>query len=153
MKIPANMRKTIYALATAVYFTGTMLTGCQSSAENAVYEENNKQAEKENILAAKQDLFQAHQDSITEYQKFRLEYDERIIANEKTLADYKARIANENKENRAPHEKRLALLEQKNNDLKQKLSNYYEDGENAWGSFKSEFSQEMDELGKSLKAI
>ena len=133
------MRKTIYALATAVFLAGTMLTGCQSSAENAVYEENNKQAEKENILAAKQDLFQAHQDSITEYQKFRLEYDERIIANEKTLADYQARIANENKENRAPHEKRLALLEQKNNDLKQKLSNYYEDGKDAWGSFKFKF--------------
>lgn len=144
------MRKTISALASVAFIAGTMLTGCQSSAEDTVFAEKNMQTEKEIILAAKQDLYQAHQDSIADI-RFRMVFEERIISNEKTIADYKAWIAEEIKENRAAHYNRLALLEQKNDDLKKKLSDYYKYGKDPFGSFKSEFSHEMEELAQSLK--
>ena len=95
------MKKTVFTLAITMLIGGTILTSCQSSAEKVENAENNLQEAKENVSEAKQDLKEARQDSITEYQKFRKEYEERIIANEKIIADFKAKIATEKKENKA----------------------------------------------------
>jgi len=92
-----NMKKSVFTLAITMLIGGTILTGCQSSAEKVENAENNLQEAKENVLEAKQDLKVAHQDSITEYQKFRIEYEERITANEKSIADFRARMAKEKK--------------------------------------------------------
>ena len=79
--------------------------------------------------------------------------EEKIDANEKSIAEFKARIAKEKRENRAKYEKKLAGLEQKNSDMKKKLDEYKEDGKEKWTSFKNEFSHDMDELGKALKGF
>ena len=96
---------------------------------------------------------QARQDSITEYQKFKKEAEEKIIAYEKIISEFKIKIAKEKKENKVIYEKKLAELEQKNSDMKKKLDDYKEVGEDKWESFKTNFDKDMDELGKAFNNL
>jgi uncharacterized coiled-coil protein SlyX len=77
--------------------------------------------------------------------------EEKISAYEKSITEFKARIANETKGNIAKYEKKLVELEQKTNDMKKKLEKYKEEGIDKWDSFKHKFNSDMDELGKALK--
>jgi DNA anti-recombination protein RmuC len=146
------MKNTILTLAVAVFMAGTMLTGCQSSAKKVENAEEKVQDAKDKVVEAKQELSQALTDSI---QQFKKESEEKISANEKSIAKLKVRIAKEKKETRAKNEKKLAGLEQKNSNMKKRLDdyNYNEGGRSKWASFKSEFSYDMDELGKALKGF
>lgn len=55
------------------------------------------------------------------------------------------------KDLKASYEKQIAVLEEKNSEMKIRMSEYKEDGGEKWQSFKIEFNHDMDELGKSLK--
>ncbi|WP_067031762.1 hypothetical protein [Allomuricauda sp. CP2A] len=50
-------------------------------------------------------------------------------------------------------EKELAVLEQKNQSLKEKMSYYKDEGDDEWESFKIEFDRDMDKLGQALKDL
>lgn len=128
-------------LTIIAFVAGATFTSCQSSTtkvENA----------KEKMEEARQKLDQALRDSI---QKFKKESEDKIIVYEKGIADLKAGIIKENKENKALYEKKLAELEQKNSDLKKKLGDYKEENIEKWIAFKTEFAQDMDGLEKALK--
>ena len=45
------------------------------------------------------------------------------------------------------------MLEQKNTELKKILSDYKDEGQDKWTSFKNEFNHDMDELGKAFKDL
>jgi predicted RNase H-like nuclease (RuvC/YqgF family) len=135
------MRKTISALAVTIFIAGAILTGCQSSAKKV---ENAR----DKVIEANQELSQALKDSI---QQFKTESELKISANEKSIAEFKAKIKNEKKENKAAYEKKLAELEQKNSDLKKKLEEFKDDSKANWKTFKTEFSNDMNELGQALK--
>ena len=122
---------------------GTMFTACQSSGakvENA----------RENVEDAKQELNQALNDSIRQFKK---ESEEKINAIEKSIAEFKTKIATEKKETRVIYEKKLSELEQTNKEMKKKLEEFKDDGQEAWASFKSEFNHDMDELGNAFKDL
>lgn len=51
------------------------------------------------------------------------------------------------------YEHKVEALEQKNSDLKLKLEDYQLDGKEKWEGFKSEFSNNMEEFGKSFKNL
>ena len=135
------MKKTISVLAVTVFMAGAILTGCQSSAKKV----ENAQ---DKVIEANQELSQALKDSI---QQFKTESELKINANEKSIAEFKAKIKNEKKESKAVYEKKLAALEQKNSDLKKKLDEFKDDGKANWKTFKAEFSSDMNELGNALK--
>ncbi len=89
-----------------------------------------------------------------EYKTYRTEQEKKITANEKQIADLRAKKENVVKEDREKYEKKIDALEQKNNDLKSKIkSNYMSEGKDKWESFKREYNHDMDELGKSLKDL
>jgi hypothetical protein len=139
-----EMKKLIITLVITTFMGGSMiLDSCQSSAKKV-------EEAKENVTNANHELIKARQDSI---QQFKQESAREISNSEKRITEYKVKIAHENKALKAKHEKKLAELEQKNNDLKTKLTNLKEDGSEDWKKFKSEFSHDMDELGKSLKDL
>ena len=52
----------------------------------------------------------------------------------------------------AMHENKIAKLEEKNRELKQKLDNY-ETSQSDWEAFKTEFNHDMDEFGKAFKDL
>jgi hypothetical protein len=84
---------------------------------------------------------------------YRKENNERILANDKSIAEFKAKIANEKKEAKVEYTERINELEKKNSDYKLKLEKYEETGKDKWIAFKSEFSRDMDELGAALKDL
>jgi len=141
------MKKTILTLAITVFMAGFMLSSCQSSADKVKNAQDKVQEANEKVAVANQELNQAIQDSV---QKFKKESEDQIIANEKSIAEFKVKIAKEKKENRALYEKRLAELEQQNRDMKKRLEDFREDGKDNWISFRNKFNHDMAEMGKSF---
>ena len=99
---------------------GIMLNSCQSSKKIESARDNLQDA-RENVVEANNELSLALNDSI---QQFKKESKEKISSYEKTIAEFKIKIANAKKENKAQYEKKLAWLEQKNSDMKKKLEDY-----------------------------
>lgn len=146
------MKKTILAFALAAFMAGTISTvnGQEPDNKSVKARENLKDAKKDEV-SAKKDLKEAQKDSASEYQKYRKEQDIKFTDHQKSIADFKARIAKEKAENKSQYEKKLAVLEQKNTDLKKRLDDYKEAGKDKWSAFTNKFNHDMDELGTSLK--
>jgi len=141
------MKKTIFTLAITMLMAGTMLIGCQSQADKVKDAQAKVQDAQNKVVEAKLNLDKALKDSI---QQFRKESEKQISLNEKSIAEFKARIAKEKKENRARYEKKLAELEQQNRDLKKRLEEFNEDTKENWESFRNKFNHDMAEMGKSF---
>ena len=140
------MKKSIFNLALSTFVVGTVLTSCNSSSEKV---ENAKI----NVQEASHDLDKAKENYNEQYNNFKLESDEKIAANEKTIAELKESNRKKNKKEKAEEEKKIDELEQKNETMKSRMKDYKEDGNEKWESFKREFKHDMDELGQSLKDL
>jgi hypothetical protein len=147
------MNRNILAFVAAAFMTVSLVPGCQSSeqkVENAEYKLQNARL---NVKEAEKNLDQTIKDSIENYKKFKSDYEARIQAYEKNIADLKIMIANERLENRAAFEQKLADLEKRNIILKKRLADYKSEEQTQWTVFKTEFTHDMEELGKALKDI
>jgi hypothetical protein len=144
------MKKTMFTLAIATFLLGVVLSGCQSSENKVENAQDNVQDAQKNLENANQALNQAIKDSI---QQFKKESQAIIILNDQKIAEFKAKISKQKKENREKYEKTLAELERKNAAMKQKLDNYKDEEINAWQSFKREVNYDMKELGDAINDI
>jgi F0F1-type ATP synthase membrane subunit b/b' len=140
------MKKSIFSLAFTAFAAGTILTSCNSSAEKV-------EKAKDNVEVAKEDLDQAKEDYNEEYAKFKLESEQEVTANDVRIAELKADINKVKKDVKVQYEATIASLEQKNEEMKTKMRDYKESGNENWQSFKREFNHDMDELGQALKDI
>ncbi len=140
------MKKTILTLSIALFATGSILTSCKSSAEKV------EDAEK-SVTEANDDLNQANDEYITDIENYRIQAADEIESNNKSIADFNLRIANEKKEARADYQKKIGELEQKNSDMKKKMDDYKASGKENWENFKTEFSHDMSELGKAFSDL
>jgi hypothetical protein len=144
------MKKTMFCLAMTMVVAAAMLFGCQSSGTKVDNAQQNVQDAKDKVVVAQQELSQAIKDSI---QQFRKEETEGIAANEKSIAEFRAKIAKEDKESRARNEQKLAELEQQNRDMKIRLEQFKEDSKDNWDAFRFKFKHDMDNLGQAFKAF
>lgn len=96
------MKKAMITLVMTVFIAGTMLTICQSSTINL-----GNTLDKTTV--AKHELYQELKDSLLQFNK---ESEEKINNYEMSIDEYKARIANEKKDNKVRYEKKLAELDQ-----------------------------------------
>ena len=135
------------------FTAGILLTGCDSSAKKVENAEIKVQDAKEKVAEAQMNLNNSRQDSITEYQKFRKEAEEKIFAHDKSIAEFKGRIASDERATRVDYEMKIAQLEKQNRDLKKMLDDYKEEGLEKWDAFKTKFNHNMDDLGKAFKAF
>jgi F0F1-type ATP synthase membrane subunit b/b' len=140
------MKKTILKLTASAFIAGAILTSCSTSAEKV------ENAQK-NVNEANKDLDNANQEYLVDIENYRKETSNMIVANEQQLAEFKVKIEHEKKVARTEYRKQIAELEQKNNDMKIKMSNYNEGGKEKWEKFKTEFSHDMDELGQAFKDL
>ncbi len=140
------MKKTIFTLALTAVVAGTVLTGCDSSPEKA-------DTAKAILEQSNQDLEKEQQEYNDQYEQFKMESNERIAANEKTILELRAESKKLKKEAKEEQEKTIALLEERNETMKSKIKEFKKDGKEQWESFKNEFSHDMDALGESLKGL
>ena len=145
------MKKSILILTSLICISGTVFTGCQSSAKKVENAEDKLANAKDDVADAQRDLIKARQDSIADYQQFKKESEEKFQAHEKSIADFKARIAKEKSDKKEAYEKEIARLEQKDTDMRKRLEDYNEVNKEKWETFKKNFNHELDELGESLK--
>jgi hypothetical protein len=146
-----KMKKTIFILTISIVIAaGPMFTGCQSSAKKVENAQDKVQDAKDDVIAAKEELDQAQRDSV---QLFKKESEEKIAAHEKSIAEFKARIATEENANKVKYDKKLAELEQQNTDLKKNLDEFKADSKDNWVAFKVKFKNDLDNLGQALKGF
>ena len=128
----------------------TLLILSLSSCSTATPEEKVENAQ-ENVKDAKQDLKAANQEFTEDELKYRRESEDKIAANEKSIAEFNTRIANEKAQAKADYLFKINALNKKNSDMKKRLDDYKAGSKENWEKFKTEFNHDMDELGKSFK--
>jgi septal ring factor EnvC (AmiA/AmiB activator) len=126
----------------------TVLTVASCNSEKEKVDEATSQA-----VEAGDDLKQAKDDYLLEVEKYKIETADKIIENDKRIADLNASIKTEKKETREQFIKDIAALEAKNADLKMQIEVYKADSKENCDKFKIEFSHDMDELGKAFKDL
>lgn len=146
------MKKLVLSVAVIAFVAGTLSTSFgQVADKEAVKARENLKEEKKDVVDAKQDLKIAKIDSISEYQKFTKESDIKFKANEKCITDLRAAITKGNSKELAADQKKVGLLEVKNNTMKKELADYKLLGQAEFKTFKTKFNRDLDELGKELK--
>lgn len=120
-----------------------MFTSCDNAAQKVVKAE-------ENVVDAEKDLQMAEKEYLADVEQYKLLSAEKIAANDRSIAEFNARIEQEKKEVRADYKAKIKSLEIKNSDMKKKMDEYRVEGKDKWELFKTEFGKDMDELGESI---
>lgn len=102
---------------------------------------------------ARKDEAKAKADSAADFQAFKKDAEVKINENNKKIAVLKAKKASDNKETNEKYNKKVAALQVKNTELKDKIDRCDETKTSMWTSFKKEFNHDMEELGKAFKDI
>lgn len=138
----------VRTIAITVIIALTMLVlaiSCSKSADKKVVDAES------NVAEAQQDANDANAQSA--WQIFKSEAEAKIAVNERTIADYKARMTATNGKLNAKYDKKIDALEKKNAELKTKLLAYKEDSKTDWEQFKNEMNTDLDGLGTALKGF
>ena len=146
------MKKLILSLAVVAFMAGTLSTSFgQVVDKKSEKARENLKEEKKDVVVAKHDLAVAKKDSVTEYQTLTNESNLKFKSNEKSITDLRTTIAKSNSKEMVNDQKKVSLLEEKNNNLKKELADYKELGQTKFTAFKSEFNRDLDQLSKELK--
>jgi hypothetical protein len=146
------MKKLVLSLAVVAFIAGTISTSFgQVPDKQSVKARENLKEEKKDVVVAKQDLKVAQKDSVSEYQKLTKESEIKFKSNEKSIADLRAAITKNNSKEQATDQKKVSILEDKNNSLKKELADYKVLGETQFTAFKTEYNRDQDQLAKELK--
>ncbi|MBR9998781.1 MAG: hypothetical protein KFF73_07410 [Cyclobacteriaceae bacterium] len=140
------MKKSILILAAFTLMTGAIMTSCNTPAQKV----ENAQ---DKVTEANQDLDKANQAYLVDIENYRKENADKIAANDQIIAEFKTRIEDEKIEDKADYNNKITELNQKNSDMKKKLDDYKTEGKEKWEIFKTEFSHDMDELGKAFNGL
>ena len=140
------MKKLLTVFLTTSVLSLFILTSCSTPAEKVVNAENK-------VTDANKDLDKANTEYLADITSYRKETADKIAANDKSIADFNARIANEKKDAKADYKNKIDALEKKNSDMKKRMDDYKADGKDKWEIFKIEFSHDMDGLGKAFKDL
>lgn len=148
------MKNSILLFLVATFFTGAILTGCQTASEKV-------DDAKAGVVDAKQDLKDATTKAAEEARKnaeveewaaFKSESETAIAENEKVIAELKAKMKKSGKTLDALYAQRIDELEVKNSAMRTRISAYKNENKD-WESFKREFNHDMNELGSALKDL
>jgi hypothetical protein len=146
------MKKLVLSLAVVAFLAGTISTSFgQVPDKQSVKARENLKEEKKDVVVAKQDLKVAQKDSVSEYQKLTKESEIKFKSNEKSIADLRVAITKNNSKEQATDQKKVSIMEDKNNSLKKELADYKVLGETQFTAFKTEYNRDQDQLAKELK--
>jgi hypothetical protein len=141
-----KMKKIILPIVLALFATGMAFTSCESSAQKI---ENAEQ----DVTDAQAKLLKARQDSAADYEKLKLEWATRAANNDRAIADYKAKIASEDKIKREKDEAHLAELQKRNDAMKADVNGYKPGEKDDWAAFKKGFNKMTDEYDEDMQSF
>ncbi|MDA3891305.1 MAG: hypothetical protein PF517_06520 [Salinivirgaceae bacterium] len=140
------MKNSITIIILALIVSGAFITSCSLSNKKA----ENAQEKVETTMDKAVEFNQERNDSIEQYKK---EAQVKVNNFKKSIAELKAKIATEKREDKAIYQKKLNALETKNNEMKESLNNLKDEGQEKWTAFRSEFNHDLDEMGKAFKDL
>ena len=134
------MKNRTFAFAVIGCMAGIFLAGCDKTSE-------------QKVEGAKQELKEAKADYLAEWQKFKTESEAQIKVNEDRIDTLKTKIEKVGTKAKAKYKKAVAELKEKNHALKEKLEDYKDEGESKWQEFKTNFSHDLDAIGKTISDL
>jgi hypothetical protein len=138
------MKKLIFTITASILLTGAIFTSCNTAAEKV---ENAK----DKSVKADEDFNIANEEYLADVNNFRIETEAKIEANKQMISDFNLKIASAKKDAKDYYVEQVAVLEQKNIAMKEKLDAYKVSGKDNWETFKTEFSSDMNDLGEAFK--
>lgn len=148
------MKKSIFNLAVIICIAGMVMISCKPATKEEQQSQEKVEIAKDNLEDAKDSLSVARQTaSDEEWKAFRNSGDSIIRINDLRITGLKLKIKNTGSAIDTKYQENIAVLEQKNKDLKVKMDAYKNDVDSDWQSFKREFKHDTDEIGKALKDL
>ena len=148
------MKKSIFTLAIITSIAGTILMSCKPGTNEEKESQEKVEIARDNVQDAKDSLAVAKQVATeAEWKAFKNSGDSITRINDLRIAGLKLKIKKTGKDIDSKYQENIAVLEQKNKDLKVKMDAYKNDANSDWQSFKREFKHDTDEIGKALKDL
>jgi predicted nucleic acid-binding Zn-ribbon protein len=141
------MKNKYFIIAICALVAGFVITSCRDTREK------NLEAAKENATAANQDLNNAQAAYEKEWANFKAGAEVKISDNQKRIDAIKADFKSAKIKAKVKYEKDVSVLEQKNDELKKKISDYKYSGLEEWAKFKQGFNRDLDSVGTTISDI
>ncbi|HLP54115.1 MAG TPA: hypothetical protein VK151_03765 [Fluviicola sp.] len=133
------MKKTVAVWTLSALFSMAFLTACSSSSEKL-------DEAKEEVTEANEKLEEAQETYLSDIEEYKKETAAKIAANEQMIDDLE-------KANSVQYKGKVAELKAENELMKIKMDNYKAQGDDQWEEFKTEFNNDMIELGQELNEM
>ncbi|MCC5906721.1 MAG: hypothetical protein JJU13_10960 [Balneolaceae bacterium] len=139
------MKHSLFIITTMALISAFVIQGCDRSS-------NQMEGTETSVIEAERDrdVEISSSDLQAEVRVYRQEAGNKIMKNNRTIADIKREIESKDSDVRDAHTVRVEELERTNRDLKRQIDNYSHTTQNHWNEFKSDFRTAMDDLGNSL---
>ncbi len=139
------MKKSMKVLAVSFLFLGSALTSCSTPEEKIEDARNNVDEANRELDDSKEHLW--------EVENYKAQHQAQIEENERSIAEFNARIDSQKKEARADYKKKIAELDAKNTDMKKRMDDFNSDNKAGWERFKEEFNHDMEALGDAFRDL
>jgi uncharacterized protein with FMN-binding domain len=148
------MKNTLFAFTIAMLIVSGSFIGCQSPSEKKESAEKDLQEAQKDLREAQQEVADSLHRAATaqEYEAYKAEVQVKIKKNDDRIAELRVKKAKPDKTLDEYYESRIAALEKKNRELRDKIDTY-DRSRTDWGEFKREFNHDMDELGKAIEDL
>lgn len=144
------MKKTTlpFLLSMSILLT---LNACQTAAEKEAEAEIKVETAQENLQNAKEETLTDAQQKANdaEWKIFKNNAETTIKNNEIRIAELRVKMTKSGKTMDAVYASKIDAMELQNKNLKNRIDTYDKEKGN-WSAFKTEFGQDMDELGKAI---
>ena len=104
-------------------------------------------------MESNKNLDQTNEGYLKDIEKYRQEAAKKIEANYLQIADFRVKIGKKRKEIKADYGSQIDDMEQRNNDLRNRMNDYKQDGRKNWETFKTELNYDMSEMEKVFKNL
>jgi len=141
------MKTRYFILSSLVLMNCLLLTKVSFAQETKVG------AAKEKVKDAKLELNAAQAENDKDYRQFKAEVDLKINANEKRIAEFKEKIKTSDEKVKIKYDKKVVALEERNKELKKKISDYKYEGKDQWVIFKRGFNKDLKAVGKAINNL
>lgn len=135
-----------------------LIAGCSQRAEQKVADAKGEVLDaKENMAEATQDLHDATQEARAEWKaswvSFKNDFDKDLADNEASIATLRAEVAGIDGSYQSKYNEIIDEAERKNNELKDRVNNYKDEGDAKWELFKTDATRDLDDLKAAIKNI
>ncbi len=144
LPVSIKTKKTLISCSMALFL---FVTACESTPTEKLV------SAQETAKQANTDLEKAKADYLKEIDNYRKDANAKIAANDKSIAEFKARVTNEKQDAKAEYKMKIAELDLKNSDMKKQINDYQADTKDKWEAFKINFNKSMNDLGDSFKKL